>query len=303
MDMSRAEFLEQRRKYIGGSDMAAILNISPWRNAVELWLDKTTPPAAEDGKNIMAKRRGSRLEPYILDMIKEDYGLNIINTNQRYIDDEFDFLAAEIDFEYEDPETGQVENGEIKTVHPFKKKEWGEEETDSLPLYYLTQIHHGLGVRKARRCRVFALIGDELKPYIVERDDELIESLRSRACEFWNDFVIPKIQPPINFDEGEDAVKTLRRIYPGTDGTIMEANPMHEHWRMVMDEAQSLAKHYDNVAAGAKAHILNEMGNATALQFNDGMAFTRKEISKKAYTVEVSASKYVDFRLGKIKEK
>lgn len=290
-----------RSKYLGGSDIAAILGISPWRNPVELWMDKIRP-RVEDSRNWAAKRRGSRLEPYILDMIREDYGLEIAHTNRRYIDTELDFLAAEIDFEYQDPETGQLENGEIKTVHPFKKKEWGETETDSLPLYYLTQVHHGLGVRKASRCRVFALIGDELRPYLVERDDELIASLREKASQFWQEYVLPQVQPPINFDEGRDALETLKKLYPGTDGTIIEANPMHEQWRMVMEDAQRLLKHYENIVDGAKAHILNEMGNATALQFSDGKAFTRKVIKKKAYTVEHPASSYVDFRLGKIKE-
>lgn len=85
-----------RRKYIGGSDVAAILGISPWRSAVDLWVDKTTPPV-ENGQNAAAKRRGTRLEPYILDMIREDFGIKIASVNQRYIDPELDFLAAEID--------------------------------------------------------------------------------------------------------------------------------------------------------------------------------------------------------------
>lgn len=290
-----------RRKFIGGSDIAAILGLSPWKNPVDLWLDKIKP-RVDDGRNMAAKRRGSRLEPYILDMIREDHGLDIVNHGNRYIDDEHDFLAAEIDFEYRDAETGQIENGEIKTVHPFKKREWGETETDNLPLYYLTQVHHGIGVRKARRCRVFALIGDELRPYIVERDDELIASLRGHAVNFWNQYVLPQVQPPLSFDDGRDAIETLKRLYPGTDGTVIGANPAHEHWRAVMETAMEMAKKYGNVVDGAKAHLLSEMGNATAIQFDDGVAFVRKEVKKKAYTVNYPASSYIDARFGKLKE-
>lgn len=297
------QFQIERQKYIGGSDIAAILGLSPWRNAVDLWLDKTTPRREGDGNNAVAKRRGSRLEPYIIDMICEDYGLEIVERNHRYLDDEYPFLAAEIDFEYQDPETGQVENGEIKTVHPFKKKEWGEVETDSLPLYYLTQVHHGMGVRHARRCRVFALIGDELRPYVVERDDELIASMRARAVDFWTRYVVPQVQPPLNFDDGEDAIETLKRLYPGTDGTVLSANPMQDHWRAVIKTAAEMQRHYENVVAAGKAHLLSEMGMATALQFDDGQAFIRKEIKKKAYTVEFPASRYIDTRFGKLKEK
>jgi putative phage-type endonuclease len=289
-----------RMKYIGGSDVAAILGVSPWRNVVDLWLDKITP-RAENGQNAAAKRRGSRLEPYIMDMIREEHGLEIVAANNRYIDPALPFLAAEIDFEYRDPETGEIENGEIKTVHPFKAKEWGEHGTDSLPLHYLAQTQHGMGVKHARRCRVFALIGDDLKPYLVERDDELIAAMRSRAQEFWTKYVLPKVQPPLDY-EHKDIIETLKRLYPGTDGTVIDATPMHEHWRAVMGTAGEMRDHYDAILAGAKAHLLAEMGNASAIKFNDGMAFTRKVVSKKAYTVEYRAQRYVDFRLSKLKE-
>jgi len=289
-----------RTKFIGGSDVAAILGISPYRSAVDLWLDKITPPI-EDGQNAAAKRRGSRLEPYVRDMITEEHGLEIVHVNERYIDPDLPFLAAEVDFEYFDPETGQIENGEIKTVHPFKAKEWGEQGTDLLPIHYVAQAQHGLGVKRRNRCRVFALIGDELKPYLVERDDETIEAMRARCDEFWNKFVLPKIQPPIDYQH-KDVIDTLKRLYPGTDGTIIEANAMHEHWRAVYETAGEMAKKYEGILDGAKAHLLADMGNAAAIRFPDGKAFMRKVINKKAYVVEHAASRYVDFRLSNFKE-
>jgi len=289
-----------RTKYIGGSDVAAILGVSPWRNVVDLWIDKITP-RAENGQNASAKRRGSRMEPYILDMIREEHGLEIVAANNRYIDRELPFMAAEIDFEYLDPETGQVENGEIKTVHPFKAKEWGDNGTDQLPLHYLAQIQHGMGVRSARRCRTFALIGDDLEPYLVDRDDELIAAMRARATEFWTKFVLPKIQPPLDY-EHKDIIDTLKRLYPGTDGKVIDATVMHEHWRAVIGTAAEMRDHYEAIVNGAKAHLLSEMGSASAIKFNDGMAFTRKVVKKKPYTVEYSATSYVDFRLAKLKE-
>jgi putative phage-type endonuclease len=283
-----------RTKFIGGSDVAAILGISPWRSAVDLWLDKITP-RVENGQNAAAKRRGSRLEPYIRDMIQEEHGLKIVRMNQRYIDTDIRFLAAEIDAETDE------ENIEIKTVHPFKAKEWGEHETDQLPIHYVAQAQHGLGVTGRKVCRVFALIGDELKPYVVERDDELIEVMRTKSAEFWNRYVLPKVQPPIDFQH-KDVMETLKRMYPGTDGTVIEADVMHEHWRAVYETASEMVKKYEGIVDGAKAHLLFEMGNACAIRFSDDRAFSRKIIKKKAYRVEHKASQYVDFRFAKFKE-
>lgn len=289
-----------RTKYIGGSDIASILGVSPYRDIVSLWMDKIRP-RVENGQNAAAKRRGSRLEPYILDMIREEHGLQIVAANQRYVDSELPFLAAEIDFEYFDKDTGQVENGEIKTVHPFKMKEWGEIGTDELPLHYVAQVQHGMGVKNARRCRTFALIGDDLKPYLVERDDELIAAMREKASDFWANHVLPKVQPPMDYDH-KDVLETLKRLYPGTDGTIIQATAMHEHWRAVIETSKEMRDHYEAILAGARAHLLADMGNASAIAFNDGKAFARKVISKKAYTVNYAATKYIDFRLSTLKE-
>jgi putative phage-type endonuclease len=288
-----------RTKFIGGSDVSAILGVSPWRNRVDLWADKIKP-RVEDGQNAAAKRRGSRLEPYILDMIREEHGLTIVRANERYVDKELPFLAAEIDAEYRDGDHEQ--NIEIKTVHPFKAKEWGDIGTDSLPLHYIAQVQHGLGVTGRDVCKVFALIGDDLKPYTVERDDELIRAMRDQCAEFWNRYVVPQVQPPIDY-EAKNVLDTLKRLYPGTDGTVISATAMHEHWRAVYETASDMHKKYEAIVDGARAHLLAEMGTATAIEFDDGRAFIRKEIKKKAYVVEHAASRYIDFRLGKLKEK
>ncbi len=283
-----------RTKYIGGSDIAAILGISPWKTATDLWLDKTTPPR-EDGHNARAKTRGTRLEPYIVDMIREEHGLEIVARNERYVDAEVPYFAAEIDAETID------ENVEIKTVHPFKAKEWGDLQTDQLPLHYVAQVQWGLGIRRKERCRVFALIGDDLRPYVVERDDETIAAMREKAAEFWQRYVRANLRPPMDYADSK-TLDTLRRLYPGTDGTTLEATAMHEHWRAVLQTAAEMVDKYQGVVDGAKAHLLAEMGNAALLKFSDGKAYRRKEIKTKAVVIEKPASRHMDFRLVNVKE-
>lgn len=281
-----------RTKYIGGSDIAAILGISPWKTAIDLWIDKTTPPR-EDATNWRAKARGTRLEPYIVDMIREEHGVQIVARNERYIDSEVPYFACEIDAETDD------ENIEIKTVHPFKAKEWGSLETDQLPLHYLAQVQWGMGIRRKERCRVFALIGDDLKPYVVERDEEIIAAMREKAAEFWTRYVLAKLRPPIDYADSK-TLETLRRLYPGTDGSTIEATAMHEHWRAVMQTAQDMAAKYEAVIEGAKAHLMAEMGAAAMLKFSDGKAYRRKLTTRKGYAVPDTT--YMDFRMVNAKE-
>lgn len=283
-----------RTKFVGGSDIAAILGISPWKTAIDLWLDKTTT-SAEDGRNRAAKSRGTRLEPYILDMIREEHGLQIVARNERYVDAAVPYFAAEID-----AETAE-ENIEIKTAHPFKSKDWGDLDTDQLPLHYVAQVQWGLGIRPKARTRVFALIGDDLRPYVVERDEETIAALREKAAEFWARYVLAGLRPPMDYADSK-TLDTLRRLYPGTDGSTIEATAMHEHWRAVLQTAQAMRDKYEGVIDGAKAHLMAEMGAAALMRFGDGKAFRRKEISKKATTIFQPASRYMDFRLVNIKD-
>jgi putative phage-type endonuclease len=289
---------QDRRKYIGSSDIAAILGISPWKTALDLWIDKTTLPR-EDGRNWQAKARGVRLEPYICDMIEAEYGIKITARNQRYKDSATPHFACEIDAE--SVADGQPENLEIKTVHPFKSRDWGEVDTDSVPLHYLAQVQWGLGITGRSVCHVFALIGDDLRHYPITRDDETIVAMRAKAEEFWTRYVVPGLRPPLDYADSK-TLEALRRLYPGTDGSAIEATAQHEHWRAVMTTAQEMVKKYEGVIDGARAHILAEMGSAARLTFPDGKEYRRKLIAKKAYTVECPATSYIDFRLANTKD-
>lgn len=284
-----------RQKYIGGSDIAAILGISPWKTATQLWMDKIKP-RVDDGRNHAAKARGTRLEPYILDMIQQEHGLTVAARGQRYRDKSVPFFAAEIDAEF--MVNGAIENGEIKTAHPFKAKEWGEEDTDALPVHYTAQVQWGMGITGRPRCRVFVLIGDDLRSYVVERDDEIIEAMRKQAGKFWLEYVVPLIQPPLDYGHST-TLDTLRKLYPGTNGETVPSTAMQEHWRAVAKDAARMAKHYESVCDAARAHLLSEMGENAAIDFGDGEVFRRKLIKKREITIVQPATTYMDARFAK----
>lgn len=55
--ISQIDWLKERQKGIGGSDVAAILGMSPWRTPYQVWEEKTTPideTAEEDARIIYA---------------------------------------------------------------------------------------------------------------------------------------------------------------------------------------------------------------------------------------------------------
>ena len=94
-----------RTTYLGGSDVAAILGVSPWTTPFMLFQKKV---GAHVEELTPAKRRilerGARWEPIVLEMLVDEltdrgHDVEVVATGQRYQDPEFPFLAAEIDAE------------------------------------------------------------------------------------------------------------------------------------------------------------------------------------------------------------
>lgn len=242
MNAPAAPVAVDRQKFLGGSDVAAIYGVSPWRTPLDLYLDKSSPRGEDtldpEKKKFFARRK--RQEPVIAEMLADEYGvvverLSLDENPNRYHDPEFPFLAAEIDFEFRMSAAvracfpgradfcaipdGALLNGEIKTVHPFKASEWGEQGSEEVPIHYAAQVMHGLGVAPGRRpaALVAALFGlDNLVCFPVMRDDETIAAMRAKAVRFWNENVLAGVPPaPVN-------VEDVKRLYAGFKGKPVE---------------------------------------------------------------------------------
>ncbi|MFY1029118.1 YqaJ viral recombinase family protein [Pseudomonas asiatica] len=201
-----------RTKYLGGSDVAGILGISPWRTPLDIYLDKIEPRKEVDPAKKKIFTRGQRMEPYVIDLLAEETGLEIIGRGNRYRDKQHDFLAAEID-----AEAASGENIEIKTVSPFKAKEWGEVQTDAIPVHYTAQAMHGLMVTGKQVCVFGVLIGgDDFRVYRVERDEETITAIREKEVEFWGR-IQRREPPPVS------KVSDINRLFESDAGGFIEA--------------------------------------------------------------------------------
>lgn len=199
---------QPRSSFIGGSDVAAVLGLSKYQTPYELWLEKTgqAPKREFTAQEARRLRRGKKLEPHILDLfLEENPHIKIVTRGARYCDHELTFLAAEIDFEWidtRDPDA-EIRNGEIKSVDGFARNEWGEIDTDEVPIHYAAQAMHGLAVTGRNHCIVIGMFGmDNLVPYHIFRDADTIAQMRAQCVVFWRDYVAAKMPPPpVNMDD------------------------------------------------------------------------------------------------------
>ena len=288
-----------RSKFLGGSDVAAIFGVSPWKTSYDLWVDKCTPRESDqalDPEREKFFRRRKRQEPVIAEMLAEEYGIEVTRLSldsdpNRYIDPEHPFLRAEVDFEFlmspavraAFPERadfaaipdGTLLNGEIKTVHPFKASEWGESGSEEVPIHYAAQVMHGLGVTNRPAALVAALFGlDNLVCFPVMRDDETIAAMREKAVHFWTVNVQQGVAPePVNVGD----VKAMYAAFSGRPAEISED---------AFDALQTLTRLREDAKAIKDQQYDCEWRIARSVAFNWGVEVVADPKAQKVDTPE-----------------
>lgn len=296
--MLTAEQLQERQSAVGGSDLAAILGVSPYAQAIDVFYDKRPDLADEHGYiprvvDGFAVDRGNLFEDPIAKLVEKKTGQKVRKSNVRHVHPQYPWLAANIDRKWE----GEKRGLEIKTVTHRLAHLWGKEGTDQVAEYYLPQPHHYMLVLDYPVWDLAALIGiDDLRLYEIERDPEMDELIIDVSHDFWHENVLKGIPPEIDLDHPK-ASDLMKRLYRGIDGQVI-LDESAAHWLSVMNEAREIEKQYGVVADNARLHLQKLAGNAGKI-FIPGVqgGFTRKEVKRKGYEVEPSS--YIDFRFSK----
>jgi putative phage-type endonuclease len=284
---------------VGGSDVGTILGLNPYKTALELYAEIKEQIPRDDFSENLAVEAGELLEDGIATLTERHMTrrlgrpIKLRRCNLTLSNPKYPWLTAHIDRDV----VGEERGVEIKNVGWRMGKFWGEEDTDQIPEYYLPQPHTYMLVKDYPAWTVSGYFGGaDLRLYEVERDKEFAEIIIEETHNFWHHHVLKGVPPA--FDPGHAAAsRALKRIYPGTDGSTLTADKQIEHWRAVMEEADALEARYKKSGELAKLHILSAMGEAAVMKFADGSSMTRKQVTRKGYTVD--ATTYVDARIKK----
>ena len=93
--MSRAEWLAERRKSIGGNDAAAVIGLSRFASPYTVWLDKTG--RLPDKGDTEAMRLGRDLEAYVAKRFEEASGKKVRRCNYIIRNPAYPWEHADID--------------------------------------------------------------------------------------------------------------------------------------------------------------------------------------------------------------
>ncbi len=194
-NLSCEEWLEWRRKGIGGSDASIVCGVNRYKFPLELWLDKTNQiPFGDAGE---AAYWGTQLEPFVREEFSKRTGIEVRLVKQILQSEEHPFMFANLDGVCYDPNFGDC-IFEAKTASAFKAAEW----ENSIPDEYMLQIQHYMAVTGYRATYIAVLIGgNSFKWKLIKRDEELISIIISLEEKFW-EHVKNGTPPPV---DGSDA--------------------------------------------------------------------------------------------------
>jgi putative phage-type endonuclease len=295
------ENLADRQKGLGGSDAAVALGLSPWKTALQLYLEKTGELEPEDLSDNEAVEWGVRNEPQIRQKYADVTGREVVLPKDTVFHPTLQWMFCHPD--------GLVLDGNrvfsAKTADVRVAERWGEPGSADVPESYYVQKQHEMIVMSAVTGQPWVVAdlavligGNRWRLYHIPADAEVQELIVAGETEFMK-LVTAKTAPAPDFN-ARSTRALIQKLFPGTDGTALEATPSQIAWRQVYDEASDKAAVYYAAAEAAKSALLFDMGAAAQLVFPDGKALRRKLIEKKAYAVE--ATKYIDARFAKSKE-
>ena len=182
---------DDRRTYIGGSDAAAAIGMSKWKDRYRLWEEKTGLVAPEDISGKDAVYWGTVLESIVAQEYARRAGVQVRRVPRLIRHPKHPFMGAHLDRIIINSKGGL----EVKTTG-HEGEEWGEEGTADVPQQYFIQVQHYMAVT-AREFFNIALLagGQRFRLYHVPRDEKFIADLEALEVEFWQ-FVETKTPPP-----------------------------------------------------------------------------------------------------------
>ena len=196
---SREEWLRNRKRGIGGSDIAAVMGQNPWMSNVELWKYKTGRSEQPDIGEKPFVRYGHSAEEHIRGLYGLDhpeYGVHYHDWNS-WSNDEYPWAVASLDGWITDPENDRTGVLEIKTTEILRSTDW-EKWDGGVPQTYFCQVLFYMAVTEADFADLRAAIkytakeGDKrttIRDYHIERSDPGIEEsiayLMEQGRKFW----------------------------------------------------------------------------------------------------------------------
>lgn len=260
---SREEWLAERKKSLGGSDMGAVLGMNSYTSPMAVWMDKTGRLPEKEQTEWM--RLGTDLEDYVAQRFCEASGLKVVNDNYTWRNSKYPHLHMNPDRRV----VGQKAGFEAKIVSQLNERRYrGGDFPDS----YYAQCCTYLCVSEFDRWFLGALIlGEGIRIYQMTRipndtkpdwciasvyvDDEELKALGNTAENFWG-YVETDTPPPADCHPNTGAA--LFTLYPDSIDTAIGIGFFErdlENYFRLKEQKKNIELTIDGIENRIKAHL------------------------------------------------
>ena len=282
-NMSREDWLKERMKSIGGSDVGNILGVG-YQSPLYIYYTKVGERDTDVEVNSRMEA-GNRLEDVVAKWCADEHGLTIRNDNFMHYKKSNKVLSANVDKIIVDK--SERGNGilEVKTTSSFNIKKYEK----GIPYNYMLQLQHYLNVMGLQWGMVTMLVeGHDLRTETFYRDEALINHIERTCMDFWNNHVVPRIPPEPTHDED------LFLKYTEVNESLIEAteiiNDDVDELRLVKGQISDLKKREKELSVKVKDYI----GNNDTLTNADGDVIATWKMTKPSVSFNSQALKKED---------
>lgn len=241
---------KDRNKFIGGSDVAAILGLNRYKSSYEVWEEKKHGIKTFEGN--AATEWGKKLEPVIISHFEQLHAVSVFDNNKRYISDSFNFLGCHPDGIYK--ESNENILIEVKTVSSDAYKFWG----NSIPMEYYCQVQHNLFVLGLNRAKFIYFVLDSRYYNEIEvlYDKDYVNEQNEYLVKWWNQYIA-----------GEDVPIKMVSDYEkeNPDVKIVEADEEAIEKHLELIEIKSKIKELEEKKDAIEIFLKLKIGDATDL--------------------------------------
>ncbi|MGW4050851.1 YqaJ viral recombinase family nuclease [Streptomyces sp. NPDC004779] len=268
-DPSPEDWHAARATGLGGSDIPAILGLSPYTSPLEIWLRKTgqTVPRPHNPVLSEAAEMGHELEPVVARRFSKQTGLTIVDNPGTLRRPDKPHMIVNLDrVTLEDGDPGVVE---LKTRSSYALNDW----LDETPIDTTVQVMWQLAVTGWQFGYTACLIGGQRTiVHRIQRDDELIANLEAITEEFWG-WVQTGTRPPL--DGSHATGELLDRLHTTPADQIVTADAAEvEKWLKIRATAKEQAEAADLAITEAENHLKAIAGDATDVHIRGELAYS-----------------------------
>lgn len=213
-DLPREEWLQYRKRGIGGSDVGAIFGVSPFRTCRDIYYDKLgIAVVLDDDSNWVQLEVGHLLEDLVAQIFHKKTGYPVYQIKKMFYHPKYPFMLADVDYFINLP-SGKTAILECKTTNYNAKDNWFLDGEEIVPIYYELQGRHYMTVMDVDEvyfCCLYGNTEDEVIIRHITRDRDCEEELIFMEADFWQNHVQKKCPPPFT-ESGDMIIATTKRF-------------------------------------------------------------------------------------------